>query len=133
MRHVIIGSGPAGVVAAETLRKADPAAEIFMLCGEGEAPYSRMAIPYLLRGDIGEEGTHLRKTADHFQRLRIGLVQARAHAVDAVARTVDLGEGTTLSYDRLLIATGSRPSLEKIPGIDLPGVQACWTLSLIHI
>ena len=88
MRHVIIGSGPAGVVAAETLRKADPAAEIFMLCGEGEAPYSRMAIPYLLRGDIGEEGTHLRKTADHFQRLRIGLVQARAHAVNTAARTI---------------------------------------------
>ncbi len=129
MRHVIIGSGPAGVVAAETLRKADPAAEIFMLCGEGEAPYSRMAIPYLLRGDIGEEGTHLRKTADHFQRLRIGLVQARAHAVNTAARTVDLGGGQSLAYDRLLIATGSRPSLEKIPGIDLPGVQACWTLA----
>jgi NAD(P)H-nitrite reductase large subunit len=40
---------------------------------------------------------------------------------------VDLG-GRKLAYDRLLIATGSRPSRERIPGIDLPGVQACWTL-----
>jgi flavin-dependent dehydrogenase len=61
MRHVIIGSGPAGVVAAETLRKADPAAEITLLCGEGEPPYSRMAIPYLLKGEIDEAGTHIRK------------------------------------------------------------------------
>jgi len=38
MRHVIIGSGPAGVTAAETLRKADPAAEITLLCGEREPP-----------------------------------------------------------------------------------------------
>ena len=127
MRHVILGSGPAGVVAAETLRKADPAAEITLVCGEAGPPYSRMAIPYLLRGDIAEAGTHLRKDVDHYARLRIKLLQARATAVDTNARTVDVG-GQSLPYDRLLIATGSRPSRERIPGIDLPGVQACWTL-----
>jgi NAD(P)H-nitrite reductase large subunit len=128
MRHLIIGSGPAGVIAAETLRKADPNAEITLLCGEGEPPYARMAIPYLLKGDIAEGGTHLRKNADHYQRLRIELVQARAQSLDTTVRTVGLGGGRNLPYDRLLIATGSRPSLESIPGIDLPGVQACWTL-----
>jgi len=128
MRHVIIGSGPAGVVAAETLRKTDPAAEITLLCGEREPPYSRMAIPYLLKGDIDETGTHIRKDADHYRRLRIDLLQARAQAVDTTARSVDVGNGRSLPYDRLLVATGSRPSRERIPGIDLPGVQACWTL-----
>jgi NAD(P)H-nitrite reductase large subunit len=128
MRHVIIGSGPAGVVAAETLRKADPAAAITLLCGEGEPPYSRMAIPYLLKGNIDETGTHIRKNADHYGRLRIDLVQARAQSVDTAGRTVNIGNGQALPYDRLLIATGSRPSREKIPGIDLPGVQTCWTL-----
>ena len=76
MHHVIIGSGPAGVTAAETLRKLDPAAEITVLCGEGEPPYARMAIPYLLKGDIGEAGTYIRKDADHYARLRIGLLHA---------------------------------------------------------
>jgi len=128
MKHLIIGSGPAGVIAAETLRKASPAAEITLLCGEGEPPYSRMAIPYLLKGEIAEAGTHLRKDADHYQRLRIQLVQARAQSVDTAARTVSLGDGRSLPYDRLLIATGSRPSLERIPGMDLPGVHSCWTL-----
>jgi NAD(P)H-nitrite reductase large subunit len=128
MRHVIIGSGPAGVIAAETLRKADPSAAITLLCGEGEPPYARMAIPYLLKGDIDETGTHIRKDADHFGRLRIDLVHARAQGVDTAARAVSVGNGRTLPYDRLLIATGSRPSRERIPGIDLPGVQTCWTL-----
>ena len=128
MRHLIIGSGPAGVVAAETLRKADPTAEITLLCGEAGAPYSRMAIPYLLKGNIDEQGTHLRKDADHYARLRILLVEARAEGIDTTARTVALSSGRSLPYDRLLIATGSRPSMEQIPGIDLPGVQACWTL-----
>ncbi|HEX4845841.1 MAG TPA: FAD-dependent oxidoreductase [Geothrix sp.] len=128
MRHLIIGSGPAGVTAAETLRKADPAAEITLLCGEGEPPYSRMAIPYLLKGDIAEAGTHLRQDAGHYDRLRIQLVQARARAIDTAGRTVDLGGGRSLAYDRLLIATGSRPSRETILGMDLPGVHSCWTL-----
>ena len=129
MRHVIIGSGPAGVVAAETLRKADPAADITLVCGEAEPPYSRMAIPYLLKGEIGEAGTHLRKDEDHYRRLRIGLVHARARAVDTAARRVALVAGGDLYYDRLLIATGSRPSHETIPGMDLPGVHSCWTLA----
>ena len=128
MRHVIIGSGPAGVIAAETLRRADAAAEITLVCGEGEPPYARMAIPYLLKGDIDEAGTYIRKDPDHYGRLRIELVQARAQAVDTAGRAVDLGNGRSLPYDRLLIATGSRPSRERIPGIDLPGVQTCWTL-----
>jgi len=128
MRHLIIGGGPAGVVAAETLRKADPAAEITLLCGEAEPPYSRMAIPYLLKGDIAEAGTHLRKDADHYATQRIQVVHGRARSVDTTGRTVDLGGNQRLPYDRLLIATGSRPSRESIPGIDLPGVRSCWTL-----
>jgi NAD(P)H-nitrite reductase large subunit len=128
MKHLIIGSGPAGVIAAETLRKAAPAAEITLLCGEGGPPYARMAIPYLLKGEIAEAGTHIRKDADHYDRLRIQLVQARARAIDTAGRTVDLGGGRSLPFDRLLIATGSHPSLETIPGMDLPGVHSCWTL-----
>lgn len=128
MRHVIIGSGPAGVVAAETLRKADPAAEITLLCGEGEVPYARMAIPYLLKGDIHEAGTYIRKDPDHFAKQRIDLVHGRAVGVDTAAREVVVTGARRLPFDRLLIATGSRPSRESIPGIDLPGVQTCWTL-----
>jgi NAD(P)H-nitrite reductase large subunit len=41
---------------------------------------------------------------------------------------VRLADGAALGYDRLLVATGSTPALQKIPGIDLPGVHTCWTL-----
>jgi NADPH-dependent 2,4-dienoyl-CoA reductase/sulfur reductase-like enzyme len=54
MKHVILGAGPAGVIAAETLRKHAPHDEIVLIGDEPEAPYSRMAIPYLLIGNIGE-------------------------------------------------------------------------------
>ncbi len=128
MKHLILGAGPAGVIAAETLRKLRPTDEITIVGDEREAPYSRMAIPYLLIGNVGEDGTHLRHGAGHFERLRIALKQGRATAVDAQARSVTLDDGSTLGYDRLLIATGSKPMSPPIPGIDGLGVHPCWTL-----
>jgi len=60
MKHVIIGNGPAGVTAAETLRKHRASDEIVLIGDEPEEPYSRMAIPYLLTGKI-EESTRKSK------------------------------------------------------------------------
>mgnify|MGYP001325808274 CR=1 FL=1 len=129
MKHLILGNGPAGVVAAETLRKAAPGDEILMVGHEDAPPYSRMAIPYLLEGNIDESGTWLRKAADHFERLRIGLRRGRAVALDTAKRTVLFDDGKFEGYDRLLIATGSHPVRPPIPGVDLPEVQTCWTLA----
>jgi NAD(P)H-nitrite reductase large subunit len=129
MKQVIVGNGPAGVIAAETIRKHAPGDDIVLVGDEPEPPYSRMAIPYLLMGDIGEEGTYLRKNNDHFARHRIELRAGRAIAVDTAARSVRLGDDTELPFDRLLIATGSVPVRAPIPGIDLPGVSPCWTLA----
>ena len=129
MKHVIIGAGPAGITAAEVLRRLDGEASITVLDGEGELPYARMAIPYMLSGGIGEEGTLLRRDADHYRMLRIDIEKARAAAVDTAAGTVRLADGRVIPYDRLLIATGSVPSRENIEGIDLPGVHTCWTLA----
>jgi NAD(P)H-nitrite reductase large subunit len=129
MKHVIIGNGPAGVVAAETLRKLDSRAQVTLLGDEPEPPYSRMAIPYLLMGEIGEEGTYLRKTQGHFATLGIDLVHARAEQVDTAMRTVRLADGTLLEFDRLLVASGSHPVLPPIPGIDAPNVHTCWTMA----
>ncbi|NJD35222.1 MAG: NAD(P)/FAD-dependent oxidoreductase [Betaproteobacteria bacterium] len=129
MKHVIIGNGPAGVVAAETLRKADATAEIVLIGAEPEPAYSRMAIPYLLEGNIAESGTYLRKTENHFASLRIRELQARVNSVDSAKRSLQLADGTVESYDRLLIASGSHPVRPPIPGMDLPQVQTCWTLA----
>lgn len=127
-QHVILGAGPAGVIAAETLRKHAPNDRITLVGDEDEPPYSRMAIPYLLIGNIDERGTYLRKSDDHFERLCIEVVRARAQSVNTHKREIQLDNGQTLSFDRLLIATGSRPVRPPIPGIDSPQVHPCWTL-----
>ena len=126
--HVILGAGPAGVIAAETIRQHAPQDTITLVGDEAEPPYSRMAIPYLLMGNIDEAGTYLRKTPSHFANLRINQLLAQAVSVDTAIKSIALSTGGHLSYDRLLIATGSRPARPPIPGIDSDGVHPCWTL-----
>jgi NADPH-dependent 2,4-dienoyl-CoA reductase/sulfur reductase-like enzyme len=128
MRHLIIGAGPAGVVAAEHLRKYDPDGSVMLVGEEPEPPYSRMAIPYLLMDRIDERGTYLRKDPAHFDALGIEVVRDRVTAVDTGSQRVTLAGGGTAAYDRLLIATGASPIVPPIPGVDNERVHACWTL-----
>ena len=128
MQHIIIGAGPAGVVAAETLRKADAQAEITIIGDEPEPPYSRMAIPYYLIDNIAESGTYLRDPEQHFKAQNIEIVQQRVDGIDTGGKQLTLADGSTRAYDKLLIATGSHPISPPIPGLDLPQVHSCWTL-----
>jgi len=128
MRHVIIGAGPTGVVAAETLRAQDSEAEIVLVGGEAEPAYSRMAIPYLLAGQIDESGTYLRHTPGHFENLGIHCIQDQVGALDAGSRRLSLKSGESLEFDRLLIASGSQPVKPPVAGLDQAAIHHCWTL-----
>ncbi|MES9823325.1 MAG: FAD-dependent oxidoreductase [Candidatus Thiodiazotropha endolucinida] len=128
MQYIVIGAGPAGVTACETLRSQDPAGQITLIGGEPEPPYSRMAIPYLLVEQIDERGTYLRKTEDHYSQNRIEHIRMAVTQVQPDQHRVTLADGSSLEYDRLLIATGATPLKPPIPGIDLDGIHNCWTL-----
>jgi len=132
MHHLIIGAGPAAVTAAEHLRKLDAGCRITLLAAEGVPPYSRMALPYFLVGDIEPEGCYLRKRDGHFESQRIDLVYGRASSLDTAAKRVTLLGGDTLDYDKLLIATGSTATRPPIDGIDLDKVYNCWSLADAH-
>ena len=130
MRYVVVGAGPAGVITAEQVRSLDPEGEITLLGGEDEEAYSRMAIPYYLTGKVPEEGTHLRRDPGHFEQLNITHRKGtRVTSINPQERRLTLNEGDSLEYDRLMLATGSRPVTPPIPGIDLPGIHPCWTLA----
>ncbi len=128
MDYVIVGTGPAGVIAAETLRKSDPAGAITLIGDEPEPPYSRMAIPYLLAEGVGEEGTYLRHGGGHYEKLKIDVRQGRVASVSPGHKSLALDGGESLSYDKLLVATGAHAIRPPIPGMDLPGIENCWTL-----
>jgi len=132
MHHVIIGAGPAGVNAAEHIRKYDPNSVVTLLAAEQDPPYSRMAIPYYLVGNIAAEGTHLRKNNLHYQNKGIFVHHARASSVDTSAKQVHLLGEDSIDYDKLLIASGATAVKPPIPGVDLEGVYNCWSLADAH-
>jgi NADPH-dependent 2,4-dienoyl-CoA reductase/sulfur reductase-like enzyme len=128
MRYVIVGAGPAGVVAAETLRAKDPESEVVLIGAEPGPAYSRMAIPYLLSNQIEESGTYLRHDPDHFESLGIRQIHDQVTSVNGAKQSIDLAGNGGLDYDRLLVATGSHPVAPPVKGLDQPDIHHCWTL-----
>ncbi|MCG8380296.1 MAG: NAD(P)/FAD-dependent oxidoreductase, partial [Proteobacteria bacterium] len=128
MKHVIIGAGPAGVIAAETLRKVDPSSNVIIVGDEPEPPYSRMALPYYLIERINEQGTYLRKDSSHFSSQNIDVIRDRVSEIDTKSKSLKLDNNDSISFDKLLLATGSHPIRPPIEGMDLPGIHSCWTL-----
>jgi len=127
MHYLIAGAGPAAIAAAERLRKLDSDGEITLIGAQPQPPYSRMAIPYFLTGKVGEDGTYLRRSSDHYKDQRIELVRGEVVCVDASAHQVTLADGQQFNYDKLLLATGAEPIIPPVPGMDDPGCSSVGT------
>jgi len=128
MQYIIVGAGPSGVIACETIRKLDQSAHITLITGQKEPPYSRMAIPYYLEQQITENGTYLRHNTDHFSDQNIIVISEPVSEVVTEDNTVLLSDGNKLVYDKLLLATGAKAISPPIDGIDSDLVYNCWTL-----
>ena len=130
MRYVIIGGSAAAIGCIEGVRSVDKTGEIILLTGETEWNYSRPLISYLLEGKTTRDKMWCRPDS-FFTRngvtVKAGVL---ATALDAGDRTVRLSTGERLAYDRLLAATGSRPFVPPIPGLETVERTFCFqTLS----
>ncbi len=120
-RYVIVGSSIAGMSAAEAIRERDAAADISIVSEEPYGLYSRPGLAYVLRGDIPEKQLAAR-TPDDVRKLQAHSIHARAEQLRPAQHQVTLANGQTLTYDRLLLATGSIAIPPDFPGAQLPGV-----------
>lgn len=121
---VIVGGGLAGAKAAETLRSEGFTGRVILIGDERDHPYER---PPLSKGYL--TGKEERSSvfvhdaawyANHDVELHLG--QTVTH-LDRKARTVTMGDGGSVRYDKLLLATGAEPRRLDIPGTDLAGVH----------
>lgn len=128
MRYLIIGNSAAGVFAAETIRGLDPDGQITMISNENNLPYSRCLTSYFLGKEITEELMYIRDK-DFYSETGIDFQAGFVERVDADSKSVLLDSGEKVTYDKLLIATGSSPFNPPLEGSDVEGVFELRTLA----
>ena len=127
---IVVGAGHAGGQAAASLRQEGYDGDIVIVGDEPHIPYQRPPLSkQYLAGEHGLERVYLRPEkfyADRNIAIRSGV---RVEAIDRSAQTVATSGGETLAYDKLLLATGSRPRRLHIEGGDLDGIHYLRTIA----
>jgi nitrite reductase (NADH) large subunit len=120
---VVIGNGMAGVRAVEEILRLDPARyDITIIGDEPYGNYNRILLSPVLAGENTIEDIIL-NPPEWYEENGIELIAGvAAVTIDRAAREVELADGRRVPYDRLIIATGSKPFILPVPGNDLEGV-----------
>jgi NTE family protein len=128
--YLILGAGPAGCRAAQTIRRRDRQARVILLTEEPVPFTNRILLSkeFLTSDDLPPERAVV-LPPDSFHALAIELrTRERIERLDPEARSVELASGERMGYGKCLVATGSRPLTLPVPGFELPGVHTLRTI-----
>ncbi len=126
-QYVIIGDGISGSSAAETLREEDPEADITVITDEGEPLYNRILIKEHAKGKLPEAPISIHDESWYDERNIELSLDTHVVSVDVDAKCLSTHDGTEISYDKLLIATGGTPTQLPVEGSDADGIHHFWT------
>ena len=118
MKYVIIGNSAAGIGGVEGIRELDKEGEIVLISKEEEFTYSRPLISYYLGGEVDKDQMKYRPD-DFYEKNGVTTIFGKAAVgVDSIGKAVTLDDGSAVTYDRLLVATGASPIMPPIPGLE---------------
>jgi NAD(P)H-nitrite reductase large subunit len=123
-----VGNGPAAINAAEEIRRMGSNDEIVMISKEVKRPYSRVLLPYHLRGKLPDENQMFIRDEDFYVKEKISFINDEVVDLDTQSQKIHMKNRDALEYDRLLIATGSSPFVPPIEGLSGKGIHSMWTL-----
>jgi len=128
-KYLIIGSSHAGLTAAEEIRIHDPEGSMTMVTMETCLPYSPTVLPYIVSGKVEEKQIYLRDK-DYFKANGIDFrTGKKLTKVDVKKSVATLSDGSKIGYKKLLIATGSEPTLPPTPGLKESGCLVLRTMA----
>jgi NADPH-dependent 2,4-dienoyl-CoA reductase/sulfur reductase-like enzyme len=128
MRLIIIGGVAAGAKAAAKAHRTNPDLEIILYQDEAEVSYSACGLPYILSGKISNRDEILIRKPEEFKRDGINVeTQHYVESIDykfmqLIVKDLKTNTRKTISYDRLILATGARAIIPPIKGVNLQGV-----------
>src|ERR1700730_6949661 len=123
-RIVIVGAGQAAAAAIDTLRRRGYAGAIALVGEEDSWPYQRPPLSKkYLAGALAHERLLIRPAHFYAEHAIQTHLSRRVTDIDRIAQRIRLDDATTLAYDELLLATGSRPRVLSAPGADALGVH----------
>ena len=121
MRYVIIGSGVAGVAAAEAIRSQDEAGEIVLISDDPHGFYSRPGLAYYLSGELPDKQL-FSHSAEELRPLHLDHIKGTVAHIHPALHQIEVIPNGCLNYNRLLLAVGSEAMPLKMPGANLKGV-----------
>jgi NAD(P)H-nitrite reductase large subunit len=121
-KYLIIGNGAAAINAASAIRDNDPSGSIVLVAKEPQHTYSRPLISYRLAGKVTDAGMDYRKR-DFYQVSKVQtILGVEVTRLDTASRLAYCSDGTTIQFEKLLLAIGGAPIKPPIPGLDAGGV-----------
>lgn len=127
-KYLIIGSSHAGLTAAEEIRIHDPAGSMTMVTMETCLPYSPTVLPYIVSGKVEEKQIYLRDKQYFKDSDIVFKTGKKLSKVDVKKSVATLSDGSKIGYKKLLIATGSEPTLPPTPGLKESGCLVLRTM-----
>lgn len=118
MRYLILGNGAAGISAAEQLRNLDESGEITIISAESVPTYTKFLLPDYVGGKLDREKLFLRNIKNYQNKKITLMLNEKIDNIDVKDKCVKLTCGTNVAYDKLLIATGAKPIIPKIDGLE---------------
>lgn len=126
LKTIIIGNGAAGLAAVRSFRKYDAKSPITIISKEGGDAYSRVLLPYILRGKLPYDKLFL-PYAKELRRFGVEYIESEVLSLDEKAGIISITGEETLAYGNLLIASGSSALWPTVKGIEQPGIYHLWT------
>lgn len=127
--YVVLGTGAGGSAAIKALRESGFTGRLVVVEREKQAPYDRTALSkFVPQGDMDINEVPSLLPEAYFQQQQIERINGNVEEVDSKRHSLRLEDGKTLSYHRLLLATGATPQRPDLPGKALHGVQVLRSL-----
>lgn len=124
---VIVGSGIAGVAAAEAARESSQNVHITLVSSECDLPYYRLNLTRYLANEINRDSLPIHPESWYQERNIKLMLGCKVNEIDTDINCITMSGGNFLPYDRLIISVGSHPNIPPLPGVDLPGVLSLRT------